>query len=158
MLCNMVMRSTNWCKYNFMNIYSCLFIGTYHRDIDPVLCLNHPLLEEVKKKMWGQHLYLAVTVRSSSHPKTNKYWGFVWLFLALITNYIGLYSWKLVKILGIFFAPHFGCSTTGNFRAKLQFLRHKNLQLIGTHIFWDKCNLPLKWPSDYLAGPCFNNF
>ena len=25
------------------------------------------------------------------------------------------------KILGIFFAPHFGCSTTGNFRAKLQF-------------------------------------
>ena len=25
------------------------------------------------------------------------------------------------KILGIFFAPHFSCSTTGNFRAKLQF-------------------------------------
>ena len=33
-----------------MKIYSWLFIGTYHRDIDPVLCLNHPLLEEVKKK------------------------------------------------------------------------------------------------------------
>ena len=29
--------------------------------------------------------------------------------------------WPRRKILGIFFAPHFGCSTTGNFRAKLQF-------------------------------------
>ena len=47
--------------------------------------------------MRGQHLYLAVTVRSSSHPKTNKYWGFVWLLLALITNYNWLYSWKWVK-------------------------------------------------------------
>ena len=38
----------------------------------------------------GQHLCLAHAERSSSHPKTNKYWGFVWLFLALITIYIRL--------------------------------------------------------------------
>ena len=48
-------------------------------------------------KVRGQHLYLAVTERSSSHPKTNKYWGFVWLFLALNTNCNRLYSWKLEK-------------------------------------------------------------
>ena len=57
--------------------------------------------------MRGQHLYLAVTVRSSSHPKTNKYWGLVWLFLALNTNYIRLYSWKWVKILLRPFCTHF---------------------------------------------------
>jgi len=27
------------------------------------------------KKVRGQHLCLAVTVRSSLHPKTNRYWG-----------------------------------------------------------------------------------
>ena len=57
--------------------------------------------------MRGQHLYLAVTVRSSSHPKTNKYWGFVWLLLALITNYNWLYSWKWVKNLLRPFWSHF---------------------------------------------------
>ena len=58
-------------------------------------------------KVRGQHLYLAVTERSSSHPKTNKYRGSVWLFLALITNYNRLYSWKLVKILLTPFWSHF---------------------------------------------------
>ena len=57
--------------------------------------------------MRGQHLYFAVTVRSSSHPKTNKYWGFVWLLLALITNYNWLYSWKWVKNLLRPFWSHF---------------------------------------------------
>ena len=28
----------------FINFFSWLLIGTYHRDIDPVLCLDHPLL------------------------------------------------------------------------------------------------------------------
>ena len=45
----------------------------------------------------GQHLCLAHAERSSSHPKTNKYWGFVWLFPALNTNCNRLYSWKLEK-------------------------------------------------------------
>ena len=58
-------------------------------------------------KVRGQHLYLAVTERSSSHPKTNKYRGSVWLFLALITNYNRLYSWKLVKNLLTPFWSHF---------------------------------------------------
>ena len=35
----------------------------------------------------------------SSHPKTNIYWGFVRLFLALNTNYNQLCSRKYVKIL-----------------------------------------------------------
>ena len=57
--------------------------------------------------MRGQHLYLAVTVRSSSHPKTNKYWGSVWLSLALNTNYIWMYSWKWVNTLLRPFCTHF---------------------------------------------------
>ena len=37
--------------------------------------------------------------------------------------------WPRRKILGIFFALHFGCSTTGNFRAKLQyFIKFRNLE------------------------------
>ena len=55
----------------------------------------------------GQHLCLAHAERSSSHPKTNKYWGFVWLFLALNTNCNWLYSWKLEKNLLRPFCTHF---------------------------------------------------
>ena len=55
----------------------------------------------------GQHLCLAHAERSSSHPKTNKYWGFVWLFLALNTNCNRLYSWKLEKNLLRPFCTHF---------------------------------------------------
>ena len=31
-------------------MFSWLFLGTYHRDIDPVLCLDHPLFEEEKNE------------------------------------------------------------------------------------------------------------
>ena len=55
----------------------------------------------------GQHLCLAHAERSSSHPKTNKYWGFVWLFPALNTNCNRLYSWKLEKNLLRPFCTHF---------------------------------------------------
>ena len=55
----------------------------------------------------GQHVCLADAERSSSQPKTNEYWGYAWLFLALITNYIRLYSWKWVKILLRPFWSHF---------------------------------------------------
>ena len=65
-------------------------------------------------KVRGQHLYLAVTERSSSHPKTNKYRGSVWLFLALITNYNRLYSWKLVKILLTPFWSHLDIRSPGS--------------------------------------------
>ena len=43
----------------------------------------------------------------SSHPKTNIYWGFVRLFLALNTNYNQLCSRKYVKILLRPFWTHF---------------------------------------------------
>ena len=55
----------------------------------------------------GQHVCLADAERSSSQPITNEYWGYVWLSLALITNYIRLYSWKWVKILLRPFWSHF---------------------------------------------------
>ena len=55
----------------------------------------------------GQHVCLADAERSSSQPKTNKYWGFVWLFLALNTNCNRLYSWKLEKNLLRPFCTHF---------------------------------------------------
>ena len=55
----------------------------------------------------GQHVCLADAERSSSQPITNEYWGYVWLSLALITNYVRLYSWKWVKILLRPFWSHF---------------------------------------------------
>ena len=60
-----------------------------------------------KPPVRGQHVCLADAERSSSQPKTNEYWGCAWLFLALITNYIRLYSWKWVKILLRPFWSHF---------------------------------------------------
>jgi len=77
-------------------------------------------------KVRGQHLYLAVTVRSSSHPKTNKYWGFVGLFLALNTNYILLYSWQCVKIMLRPFCTHF---THSKFSPLRPFLHRKHCVL-----------------------------
>ena len=77
-------------------------------------------------KVRGQHLYLAVTVRSSSHLKTNKYWGFVGLFLALNTNYILLYSWQCVKIMLRPFCTHF---THSKFSPLRPFLHRKHCVL-----------------------------
>ena len=91
-------------------------------------------------KVRGQHLYLAVTVRSSSHPKTNKYWGFVGLFLALNTNYILLYSWQCVKIMLRPFCTHF---THSKFSLLRPFLHRKHCVLayflrilLGPKKFW----------------------
>ena len=60
-----------------------------------------------KPPVRGQHVCLADAERSSSQPLTNEYWGYVWLSLALITNYVRLYSWKWVKILLRPFWSHF---------------------------------------------------
>ena len=79
-------------RYFIKVLFGCSLAHIIHPEllffwVHPLFCI----------KLRGQHLYLAVAERSSSHPKTNKYWGLVWLFLALITNYIWLYSWNWVK-------------------------------------------------------------
>ena len=79
-------------RYFIKVLFGCSLAHIIHPEllffwVHPLFCI----------KLRGQHLYLAVAERSSSHPKTNKYWGLVWLFLALNTNYIWLYSWNWVK-------------------------------------------------------------
>ena len=74
------------------------------------------------------HLLLNAICRSKIHGGWSPWWhkGSIWNHFQieqkqLLTGGRPEEVWLRRKILGIFFVPHFGCSTTGIFREKLQF-------------------------------------